>query len=84
MWEQQRLTDGDESDGGRGFLYYNGDGAWLIGDREDMEAGRDRAWLGCLSDALAPSALAEGWMMVPGEAKGMCTEPAPEARVRTA
>ena len=29
VWEQQRLTDGDE---GRGFLYYNGSRSWLIGD----------------------------------------------------
>jgi hypothetical protein len=66
------------------FLYNNGDGCWLICDREDMEAGRDRAWLGCLSSALTPSALAQGWYAVPGEAKGVCTEQAPKVKSRRA
>ena len=54
----------------------------LISESEDMEAGRDRAWFGCESDALTPSALGEGWAIVPGEAKGNCTEQAPKVRTR--
>jgi hypothetical protein len=62
------------------FLYNNGGGYWFICDREDMEAGMNRAWLICESSALTPSALARGWCIVPGEAKGKCTDDAPKVR----
>jgi hypothetical protein len=68
--------------GGDVFLYNNGSGHWLIGDREDMEAGKNRAWLACRSSAITPSALTHRWKMVPEEAKGICTEQAPEVKSR--
>jgi hypothetical protein len=64
------------------FMYNSGAGYWFICDREDMEAGENRAWFICQSSALTPSALAQGWMVVPGEAKGVCTEQAPKVKSR--
>jgi hypothetical protein len=66
------------------FLYFFAEkgGHWFIGDRGDMEAGRNRAWFVCKSSALTPSALAQGWYVVPGEAKGSCTERAPNIKSR--
>jgi hypothetical protein len=62
------------------FLYYNCTTccAWLISDREDMEARRNRAWLANSSDALTPSVLLQGWFVVPDAAKGICSQSAPE------
>jgi hypothetical protein len=64
------------------FMYNNGAGCWFICDREDMEAGKNRAWFICESSAPTPSALAQGWKVVPGEAKGVCTEQAPKVKSR--
>jgi hypothetical protein len=76
---RKRKGGGEEA-----FMYYNGSVAWLVGDREDMEAGRNMAWLCCISGALTPCALPQGWRVVPGKAKGSCTEKAPKVRARLA
>jgi hypothetical protein len=71
--------------GEEAFMYYNG-GGWLGSDREDMEAGRDQAWLYCISDA-HPPIRSKGWKVVIRKKKSDRGEDfvdAPKVRARLA
>jgi hypothetical protein len=64
------------------FLYYRSvHGGWVVSDRENMEAGTNNKWvLNMSTTELTPRTLLHGWKVVPGEAKGKCTEDAPDVR----
>jgi hypothetical protein len=62
------------------FMYYSDDKEWWVGDRENMEAGRDEGWMYVDSAALTPDQVTETWVVSTPDGKTWVNTPEVMAR----